>query len=442
MKFKLFFTILTSIFTLSLYSQPMIADKVIAVVGKNPILYSEIEDQYLQYKAQGSEVDRCVIFEEMLAQKLLVTQAEIDSIEITDGEVELELEQRLTYFINQIGSEQKLVEYFGKSIVEIKEDMRDMVREQITTQRMQAEIVKGMSITPKEVREFFEKMPADSVPYVDSEIELSQIIMYPRSSEQAIFEVKEKLLEIRERVLNGENFATLAVLYSQDGAATKGGDIGWLSRAELDPVYAKAAFALKPNQVSRIVESSFGFHLIQLIDKTEDRVRTRHIIMQPKISVEAREELKGRLDSLATLIRLDSIPFDKAAMFYSQDEDTRLNGGLRINPATLNTRFKANEFSTTEYYIIRNMKVGEISEAFESVDKKNKKVYKIILLKSRTEPHKANLKQDFDMIKSMALNEKRAKIVDQWLEDKAKDVYIRMEEPYDGCTFRIKSWQR
>ncbi|MBN1116661.1 MAG: peptidylprolyl isomerase [Bacteroidales bacterium] len=430
------------IISLPVFSQPFIADKIVAVVGKTTILYSDVEDQYMQLLAQGEKVDKCTIFEDMLAQKLMVAQAEIDSIEISPGEVEMELEQRLTYFINQIGSEEKLVAYFNKSVIEIKEDMRDMVREQILMQRMQGEIVKGMSITPKEVKEFYNSLHPDSIPYVDSEIEINQITIYPRSSETAIFEVKEKLLNIRERIQNGENFATLAVLYSEGPSATRGGDIGWSGKAELDPAYAKAAFALKKNQVSKIVESAFGFHIIQLLDKTEDRVKTRHILMKPKISTEAKEEILNKLDSLATLIRIDSMTFEKAAMYYSQDEDTRLNGGLKVNPATMNTRFKINEFSGNEYYLIRKLKVGEISEPYESVDNKGKTVYKIVQLKSRTEPHKANVKDDFDMLKSMALNKKRSQIVDDWVEEKAGEVYTRIEEPFKNCDFTIKSWKK
>ncbi len=424
------------------YSQPYIADKIVAVVGKSTILYSDIEEQYLQYKAQKQTVDRCEILEELLAQKLLVTYAEIDSIEVTDGEVELELEQRMTYFINQIGSEEKLVEYFNKSVLEIKADMRDMVREQLLMNRMQNEIVKNISVTPKEVKEFYNSLNPDSIPLIESEVELNQIVRYPKSSEDEIYEVRKKLLEIRERIMNGENFETLAVLYSEGPSATHGGDIGWAAKTDLDPAYAKAAFSLKKNQVSKIVESSFGFHIIQLLDKTEDRIKTRHILMKPKISYDEKQKVLNKLDSLVRNIRLDSIKFETAAMYVSQDEDTRLNGGQRVNPKTMNTKFKVDEFSGKEYYIIRNLKVGEISDPFEAEDDKGKTVYKIVKLQSRTEPHRANLKQDFDLIKNMAIADKRGKMVDNWITQNLKDVYFRIEDPYKGCDFRIKSWKK
>ena len=432
----LFFTIVAGIF-----AQPYIADKVVGVVGKSAILYSEIEEQYLQSRAQGAIQNKCSIYEDLLAQKLLVTQAEKDSIEVSPIEVESELEQRLTYFINQIGTEEKLTEYFGKSVLEIKDDMRDAVRDQLLMQRMQAEIVKGVSITPGEVKEYYNSLPKDSLPYIDSEIEINQIVVYPLSDENAVFEVKEKLLKLRERILNGESFATMAVLYSEGPSSSRGGDIGWASKADLDPAYSKAALSLKKGQVSKIVESSFGYHLIELLDKTEDRIKTRHILMKPKVAPDAKQKATRQLDSLARAIRTDSIKFEAAALYYSQDKDTRMNGGVRINPQTQTTKFKVSEFPTSEYYIIRNLNEGEISPAFESTDDKGKVVFKIIQLKSRTEPHVANLKQDFSLLQNFAMQHKQSIIVDEWVAEKAKNTFIRLSSPYDNCTFRLDVWK-
>lgn len=434
--------IIVFLFTIKGISQPIIADKIVAVVGKTTVLYSDIEEQYLQYKAQGQKVKKCEILEELLAQKLLVTYAAIDSIEVSEGEVELELEQRMTYFINQIGSEEKLVEYFNKSVLEIKADMRDMVREQLLMQRMQSEIVKNISITPKEVKEFYNNLEKDSIPLVDSEIELSQIVRYPTSNEEQVFDVRKKLLDLRQRIMNGENFETLAVLYSEGPSASRGGDIGWNGKAELDPAYTKAAFALKKGQVSKIVESSFGYHLILLEDKTQDRIKTKHILMKPKISYEEKQKVQNKLDSLVRVIRLDSVDFETAAMYVSQDDDSRLNGGLRVNPKTLNTKFHIDDFSSKEYYIIRNLEIGEISQPFEAVDDKGKVVYKVFKLQSRSEPHRANLKQDFDLLKNMAIADKRNKLVDEWIKSNIEKVYFRIEAPYSDCQFRIKSWKK
>lgn len=437
----LFLSLFISI-PLLINAQPYIVDAIVGVVGKNQVLYSEIEDQYMQLQAQGVKPlpSRCEILEELLSQKLLVNQAEIDSIEVSPAEVELELEQRINYFINQIGSEEKLVEYFNKSILEIKEDMRDAVHDQILMQRMRGQITDNASITPTEVKNFYNSLPPDSIPTIDSEVEISQIIIYPSSSESAIFEVRDKLLKLRERIMNGDNFATLAVLYSEGPSAPKGGDIGWAAKADLDPAYAKAAFALKKGQVSKIVESAFGFHLIQLMDRTDDRVFTRHILMKPKITIEEKEKAKSRLDSIVQLVRIDTFKFEEAALIFSMDEDTRLSGGNRINTASGNTRFNMSEFDTKEFYVLRDLKVGEISESYEYTDSKGKLVFKSIILKSKTEPHKANVKQDFDLLKQMAMHKKEREIVDEWVTDKIRKTYIQINDPYKDCTFRIKGW--
>ncbi len=422
------------------HSQPYVADKIVGVVGQSAILYSDIEEQYLQAKAQRITQERCDILEDLLAQKLLVTQAAKDSIEVTPAEVEMELENRINYFINQIGTEDKLIEYFGKSLLEIKDDMRDAVRDQLLMQRMQADIVKEISITPSEVKEFYNSLPKDSLPYIDSEIEIAQIMVYPKSDENSEFEVKEKLLELRERVLNGESFSTLAVLYSEGPSASRGGDIGWANKSDLDPAYTKAALSLKPGQVSKIVKSSFGYHLILLEEKSGERIHTRHILMKPKVSTNAKLKATRFLDSLAGAIRIDSITFKTAAYYFSADKDTRMNEGVRVNPQTQTTKFKVNEFSTSEYYIIRNLHVGEISKAFEATDDKGKTVYKIIQLKSRTEPHVANLENDFNLLQQMATQNKQNKYIDKWVSEKAKTTYIRIEEPYSNCSFKLDVW--
>jgi peptidyl-prolyl cis-trans isomerase SurA len=441
---KLFCIIVLTTISPVINSQPYVVDGIVGVVGKNQILYSDIEDQYMQMEAQGIKPipSKCELFEDILAQKLLVNQAEVDSIKVEDSEVEMELQQRITYFINQIGSEEKLVAYFGKSILEIKEDMREAVREQILMQRMRSQITTDANITPSEVRKFFNSIPPDSIPNIDAEVEINQILIYPSSSQSAIFEVKEKLLGLRERIVNGENFATLAVLYSEDGSAPKGGDVGWAAKADVDPAYSKAAFALKKGQVSKIVESAFGYHIIQLLDRTEDRVHTRHILMKPKITFIEKENAESRLDSILQLIRIDTLTFEKAAVIFSMDEDTRMSGGAKINPARGNTKFKLSDFENREYYVLQGLKVGEFSEPFESIDDKGKVVFKSIRLKSKSEPHKANLKQDYDLIKQIALQKKELEIVDAWVAEKLQNTYVEINDPFKDCSFRIKEWSK
>jgi len=426
-----------------LLCQEKIIDQIIAVVGDKKVLVSDIEKQYQQLVAQGIKVTdnlRCQIFEELLSQKLLLNQAEVDSIEVTDVETELQLDQRLRFFINQVGSEENLVEYFNKSILEIKEDLRDAIREQILIERMRSEIIGSISVTPSEVKNFYKNLPEDSIPYVNSELEIDQIVLYPSTSEEAIFEVRENLLDIRERIINGERFATLAVLYSEGPSATKGGDIGWSNKADLDPEYAKTAFGLKKGTVSKIVKSSFGYHLIELIDRTEDRVHTRHILMKPKISIAAREQAMNKLDSIIRLIRLDSLTFRDAALRFSEDEDTRMNGGQVINEMTGNTKFALDHFSTRDYMVIKNLDVGEISDPYESEDKHGKTMFKAVILRSRTNPHVANLKEDYDMLKQITMYNKQNEIIDSWVKEKIESTYVRLDNNYRSCNFRIVSW--
>ena len=318
--------------------------------------------------------------------------------------------------------------------------MKDVIREQMITDKMRSDIVGSITATPAEVKEYYKTIPPDSIPYIDATVEIEQIVLYPETSEEAVFKVREKLLNIRERIMNGENFATLAVLYSQGPSATRGGDIGWSSKAELDPAYATAAFALKEGSVSRIVESSFGYHIIQLIEKTDDRVHTRHILMNPEISPEAKEKAKEKLDSLRKAIQMDSIKFDLAAKYYSQDEDTRLNGGILVNPATGDTKFQLDQFETKDYMIIKNLEVGEISQPFESTDKNGKTVLKMIRIKNRTLPHTANVKDDFNLLKQMTIASKRDKVVNKWLAEKIKVTYIRIDKKYLDCNFDIDGW--
>ena len=426
-----------------LSSQEKIIDQIIAVVGDKKVLLSDIEKQYQQLVAQGiKEPDnlRCHIFEELLSQKLLLNQAEVDSIEVTDVETELQLDQRLRFFINQVGSEENLVEYFNKSILEIKEDLRDAIREQILIERMRLEIIGSISVTPSEVKSFYKNLSEDSIPYVNSELEIDQIVLYPSTSEEAIYKVREKLLDIRERIINGERFATLAVLYSEGPSAPKGGDIGWSNKADLDPEYAKAAFGLKKGTVSKIVKSSFGYHLIELIDRTEDRVHTRHILMKPQISITAKKQAMNKLDSIIRLIRLDSLTFNDAALRFSHDEDTRMNGGQVINEMTGNTKFALDHFSTRDYMVIKNLDVGLISEPYESEDKHGKTIFKAVILRSRTNPHVANLKEDYDLLKQMTMYSKQNEIIDSWVKEKIESTYIRLDNNYRNCNFRIIGW--
>jgi len=444
---KNLFFIISLFFCLSavVLSQPVIVDEVVAVLGDKKVLYSDVQDMLMQIKQQSNvsvnENTRCTVLEELMIQKLMINQAELDSIIVTETQVEMEMDQRMNYFINQIGSEEKLEEYFGKSIIEIRNDLRTDVRDQLLANNMRGNVTQGITVTPSEVRAFFRSLPADSLPYINAEFEYNQITVYPKSTEEANFEARRKLLEIRERVLNGENFVTLAVVYSEDeGSAIRGGDIGWFTKAELDPEYAKVAFSLKPGAISKIVESSFGLHLIQLVEKTDDRVHTRHILIKPNITSDIKEQTLVRLDSIVNLVKTDSLTFSEAATLFSEDVETKINGGQVVNPARGGSRFRMDEFQPEEYTIISNLEVGEISDPYQSVDTKGNLVYKVLWLKNRTQPHVANLKDDYATFMQSALQKKESEIINEWVEDKIKSTYVKISDRYNSCTMNLEGW--
>ena len=451
MKIKLLYTLVFSLLIInSAFSQnedDVVIDQVVAVVGRNIVKLSDIESQYQEALMQGVKSPKgdlkCDVFEELLTQKLLLNQARLDSIEVGDSEVELELERRMDHFINQAGSIERLESYFNKSMLKIKEDLRDNIRELMLAQRMQASIVGDIKITPSEVRNFYKKIPQDSIPKIEATVRLNQIAVYPPESDEAIFEVKEKLLQLRQRILNGENFSALAVLYSEGPSATNGGEIGYLGKGQLDPEYAKAAFSLKEGGVSKIVQSEFGFHIIQLIDRRENKVNTRHILMKPKVSSESLEKAQARLDSIAEMIRLDSLTFEQAARYFSEDEDTRLSGGQMINMHTGNAYFQMNHLDKSEFQIIRQLKVGEMTDPFLTEDvNSGRKVFKIIKLAERTDPHLANLVQDYDLLKNMAMSEKQQEIVQEWIKEKIKTTYVSIDDSYANCAFSMSGWKK
>ena len=426
-----------------LSGQSLILDRVVAVVGEFVILQSDIESLSLQNKAQGISLpgdEKCAILENFLGEKLLLNQAKIDSIEISESSVEMELDNRLSYFISMIGSPEALEEYFGKSILEIKEDMRSAVRDASVTRQMQSTITGEVTVTPSEIQEYYNGLSKDSIPYIDSKVEISQIVQYPPVDEAAVFEVKQKLLDLRRRILDGEKFTTLAVLYSEGPSASKGGEIGFMGKGELDAEYAKAAFSLKAGGVSTIVESSFGYHVIQLIERREERVNTRHILMKPKVKSESIRATTRKLDSIANLVRTDSVEFDLAARIYSQDKNTAVNGGIMVNPATNTTAFTLDELQPAEFIALRDLKVGEITEAFKSEDENGKEVYKIVRLRNRTSPHRANLKEDYIVLKEMALGMKKKEVFQLWIDEKIEETYVSVDNSFAGCQFSRKRW--
>jgi len=427
----------------NLKSQDVI-DQVIAVVSGERVLLSDIEQEVMRMRMQGateSEYDRCNILEQILIQKLLLTQAKIDSLTVNDASVEMEIDRRLRYFINQIGSEKALENYFKKPLYEIKDDLRELISEQQLTQQMRQKIIDKVKITPSEVKNFYKKIPSDSLPQIPELYELQQIMIFPPSTAEAKYQVREKLLEIRERVLKGERFSTLAVAYSEDRAsAIKGGELGLRSRDELVKAFADVAFNLKEGQVSQIVETEYGFHILQMIESKDDKVNVRHILMKPQYSSDMMSQAISRLDSISNLIKSDSITFERAAMRFSEDKKSNLNGGLVINPYTNTSFFEKDHLQPADYYVIKELKVGDMSAPFESRDEHANVVFKVLKLKKVVKAHKANIKDDYDIIQNMAKQNMENEILEDWLTKKQKTTFIRIDKSFRSCNFESKGW--
>ena len=424
-------------------AQPYMIDQVVAIVGGKPIKQSDVENQYLTYRLNGGPVRgdmKCLMFEELLTQKLLINQAEVDSLVVEPGEVEMVLERNFDYWLQRGISQEALEEYYNKSIYEIKADLRIELFDQKLAEKMQYNITENVKITPSEVRSFYNRLHRDSIPLIQGQSEVAQIVMYPPYSEEAISEVRQELLDLRRRIISGDRFDALARLYSEEpGAAISGGDLGFQSKGALDPEFARAAWALKnKGDVSRIVVSKFGYHIIQLQDKRGDQVHVRHIIKTPKPNPEAIATATSRLDSLVQRIRKEELSWNAAAFRYSEDEKTRFNGGLMINPNEdsplfQSTLFEMTQFEKADFDVIQNLKIGEISEPYQSRDEKNRIVYKIVKLKERSDPHRANLKDDYSFLQNLALNEKMQKIIQEWVDEKIEYSYIYIDDSFKRC---------
>ncbi|HNQ13903.1 MAG TPA: peptidylprolyl isomerase, partial [Bacteroidia bacterium] len=361
------------VYSAALAQDKTMIDQIAAVVGSEIILHSEIEQQYEQFLAQGNYANdgiKCEILQNLLLGKLLVQQAQIDSIEVTDAQVESEVMNRMDYYINQIGSEEKLEQYFNKSIAELKDELRPMIKEQMLTQQMQSKISGKVNATPSDVKEFYESIPADSLPYINSEIEYEQIFLKVPVSKEEKDRIIQQLEEYRSRVKDkGDDFATLAVLYSQDpGSAKKGGELGYVNRTDLVPEFSAAAFKLKAGEMSSIIETKFGFHLIQLIDRKGERINARHILIKPKIKDSDYKLIQDRLDSISIAVLKDSISFEEAALQFSEDVSSKNNGGLVYNRNKGSSRFEADNMDPQVFFTLDKLSEKEMSAPVQASD--------------------------------------------------------------------------
>jgi len=425
--------------------QRMIIDKIVAIVGDNTILESDVQMQYEQMRRQGAipvgQASRCKILEDIMVQKLLYHLAKLDSLPLDPGEVERQLDARLDYFVKMIGSRKALEDFYHKSFLEIKDDLRDEVREQVLAGKEQNNIIQDVTITPGEVRSFYRKLPKDSIPLIPEQYVIQQIQINPPYSEEAKIAARQKLLDLRKRIIEGERFSTLAILYSEDpGTARRGGELGFMGKAELDKDFARVAFSLKKGQVSPIVETRFGYHIIQLIDRKGDMINVRHILIKPKLSAEAIRRANHLLDSIARQIRIDSLSFEKAAFLYSEDDETRTTGGLVLNPNTGESRFDMSQLDKKTGQLVDKMKEGEISDPFQIVDNSGNTVFKIIRLKKVVPAHRANLQLDYELLANMAKQEKQKEVFNEWVEEKLQTTYVHIDDEYKNCKFQYKGW--
>lgn len=427
-------------------AQDKVVDQITAVVGKNIILKSDIEGMYLQNQAQGmtSEGDmKCEILENLLVEKLLLAEAELDTtITVSDSQLNQSLEQRIQYFISHLGSEKEVEAYFKKSIVELKSDMQEVIKNQQMTQQMQAKIVDKVTVTPAEVRLNFKNLTASEIPQIDEQVEYEQITVQPQIPLEEEDRIKSTLRELKRRIESGESgFAPLAVMYSEDGSAKNGGELDYMGRGQLDPAYAAAAFNLKGDKISNVVKSEYGYHIIQVMDRKGELIKTRHILIMPKPSEKILKQSYQRIDSIANFIRDGKFKFEEAALHFSYDKDSRNNGGIVINPETSESKWKLNELDPDVSKVIATMKAGEISKPFKTIDTKNQQVvYKIIKLVNRHDSHPANLRDDYVELSNIYLTKKKEQTLDKWIREKQSGTYVHIDDSYLNCNFKYKGW--
>ncbi len=422
-----------------------LVDKTIAVVGGEMITIGEIESERNYQAVNGVNTTRCNMLEGMLESKLFLMQARIDSIEVKDANVASQVEQRIASAKTQLGGEEQVEKYFGKSMYRLRRDWTDMMRDQFLIQEEQNEIIKTVpDLTPYDVKEYLSQVDSADLPIVPIRYQLSQICIYP-DRQAANLAVRERLLELRERIVNGESFATLARLYSEDpGSSRKGGELGMASKSIYWPAFSDAAMALKPGIVSQIVETPDGFHLIEVLEKKGDMFNARHILMRPKYTDEDRTKAFKTLDSLRTQIDTGAVSFELAARFYSQDPTTRTNGGQMADPNTGSSYFEIDQLKPQDYAAIKDLKEGEISEPVESLDNEGRSgntVYKIIRLDKILPAHPATFENDYSELLDQATAKKRQDAIDKFLDEKIGTTYVTIDPIFKDCPFKRHAWK-
>lgn len=426
-----------------------IIDEVVWVVGDEAILKSDVEAMRIQGEMEGMKWNGdpdCIIPEQLAVQKLFLHQAALDSIEVTESDVSQSVDQQINYWISNAGSREKLEEWKKMTVKQMKESLRDDFRNHQLIEKMKSNLVKDIKVSPADVRRYFEKMPQDSLPLIPTEVEVEIITQAPRIAPEEINRIKNELRDYTERVTKGEtSFAALARLYSEDpGTARQGGEFDdYVGRGMLDPAFASVAFNLTdPKKISKIVESEYGYHIIQLIDKRGDKIKVRHILRVPRVSPEALEKAENRLDSIADDIRANKFTFEAAASYISDDKDTKNNNGLMANQSEdgFTSKFRMRDLPTEIARVVDTLKVGEISKSFRMVNSKGKTVCVIAKLVNRIDAHRATITEDFQAMKAIVQSKRRADFLKDWIQKKIKTTYIRINDKYKNCNFEYEGW--
>ena len=434
---KLFFLNIILLISFSSYSQSI--DKIQAIIGSEILLTSDIENQYNQILSQGvieTENIRCDIIDELLLQNFLVHHAKIDStIEINQDEIDSEINNRISYFEKQLGSLAKVESFFNRSIESMEEELLYIVKDQFYTQKKQSKIISDVKITPNEVKEFYNQLESEDIPLVPTKLELSQIVISPVLSEEKQQSIKDKLNNFRKRIYNGEDFKVLATLYSDDiVSANNGGELGFMKRGELVPEFERAAFKLKKDEISEVVESKFGFHIIQMIERRGEQINVRHILIKPKYSSLSLKNASDKINSIKADLDSSKISFAEALQRFSDDE-SKNNGGIILNPKNGTSFFTFDEIDPSIRYTVEKMKIGDISDPSLSKSQDGTQAaYRLIKLNNKIDEHKANVVDDFDLLKEYALANKKQKVLEKWVTDNINDTYINLSEDLSVCS--------
>ncbi|MBO5172611.1 MAG: peptidylprolyl isomerase [Bacteroidaceae bacterium] len=431
------------------FAQNNIVDEVVWVVGDEAILRSEVERIRNDYGSNISGNPYCVIPEQLAVQKLFLHQAELDSITVSDSQVNQSVEAKINERVLMAGSKEKLEEYMRMPMKQIREELYEQIRAEMLTQEVRRSLTKDVKVTPAEVRRHYKSMPEDSLPFIPTQVEVQILVQHPRISREEIERVKEQLRGWSDRVTSGAtSFSALARMFSEDeGSARQGGDLGFFGKADMDPAFSNVAFSLTdPNKVSKVVQSEYGFHIIQLIEARGDKIRARHILRRPEVDRKDVEACLARLDSISADIQEGKFSFEIGAQEISDDKDTRNNHGIMVNTkqdtGDRTTRFEMGELPGEVSRIVNDMEVGEISKPFTMIDKRGREVCAIVKLKNRIPAHRASVTEDFQVLKIAVEARKSEKMIQDWIREKQKSTYVRIKQGWGECDFMYPGWVR